>query len=215
MTTRELLNASFNEIKKNFIYYFVAVGIMVGLDYFLPMLRGGDIIYIIISVIFTPFIILEFYHAIKENRKPDFINMIKINNDRPIMLNLLETLFIILWMLLLIVPGVIKALSYRLALKFVSEDDNIGYMEALKKSQQEMTGLKTPLFFTNMIISLPSIVLYFIGLLAFGEVYSSNGFSIIYSSPVFTGFLSFIKLATNIVSFAVIPVFYAKFDEMN
>ena len=60
MTTGEILHASLNEVKKNFVYYLVAAGVLFGMDYFLPMLKGGDIINIIISMIITPFIILEF-----------------------------------------------------------------------------------------------------------------------------------------------------------
>ena len=51
---------------------------------------------------------------------------------------LLEVLFVLFWMLLLIVPCIIAAISYSLAFYIMSDDPNIGTMEAIDKSKKMM-----------------------------------------------------------------------------
>lgn len=59
---------------------------------------------------------------------------------------LLMILFIILWMLLLIVPGIIAALSYSLTFFILADEPSIGAMEAIDKSKAMMNGYKAKLF---------------------------------------------------------------------
>jgi uncharacterized membrane protein len=61
-------------------------------------------------------------------------------------LYLLMVLFILLWMLLLIVPGIIAAISYGLAFFLMADDPNIGIKEALDKSKKMMYGYKWKYF---------------------------------------------------------------------
>jgi len=61
-------------------------------------------------------------------------------------LYLLMMLFVFLWMLLLIIPGIIAALSYSLVFFLMSDNPNIGIMEAIKKSKKMMYGYKWKLF---------------------------------------------------------------------
>jgi uncharacterized membrane protein len=59
---------------------------------------------------------------------------------------LLTLLFIILWMLLLIVPGIMAALSYSQTFYILSEDPSIGAMDAIRKSKEMMYGNRWKLF---------------------------------------------------------------------
>jgi len=59
---------------------------------------------------------------------------------------LLMVLFILLWMLLLIVPGIIAALSYSMTFYILADDSSIGPMEAIDKSKKMMYGYKWKLF---------------------------------------------------------------------
>ncbi|MCL2230688.1 MAG: DUF975 family protein [Treponema sp.] len=63
-----------------------------------------------------------------------------------LLLMLLYTLFIILWSLLLIVPGIIKSFSYSMAFYIMNDNPGIKPIEALKKSQLMMNGHKGKLF---------------------------------------------------------------------
>jgi uncharacterized membrane protein len=59
---------------------------------------------------------------------------------------LLMVLFIILWMILLIVPGIIAALSYSLTFYILADDNAVKPMEAIDKSKKMMMGYKWKLF---------------------------------------------------------------------
>src|ERR1035437_5321331 len=59
---------------------------------------------------------------------------------------LLIAVFVILWMLLLIVPGIIAALSYSMTYYIIVDNDSIGALDAITKSKEMMRGNKWKLF---------------------------------------------------------------------
>ena len=59
-------------------------------------------------------------------------------------------MFIIMWMLLLIVPGIIKALSFSMTFYILADDKEISAMDAIKKSEQMMDGNKSQLFYLGL-----------------------------------------------------------------
>jgi len=60
---------------------------------------------------------------------------------------LLRLLFIILWALLLIIPGIIAAISYSMTFYILADDHSIGAMEAIDKSKKMMDGYKLKYFY--------------------------------------------------------------------
>lgn len=60
---------------------------------------------------------------------------------------LLMVLFILLWSLLLVIPGIIAALSYSQTFFILVEDKTISAKDAIKKSKAMMYGNKKKLFF--------------------------------------------------------------------
>ena len=56
------------------------------------------------------------------------------------------TLFIILWMLLLIIPGIIASLSYSMTYYILADDPSIGALAAIKRSKEMMKGMKWKFF---------------------------------------------------------------------
>ena len=66
---------------------------------------------------------------------------------------LLEGVYVLLWMLLLIVPGIIKGCSYAMT-PFILKDEEVSYDKAIDKSMVMMEGYKMKFFLMN---------LYFIG----------------------------------------------------
>lgn len=60
--------------------------------------------------------------------------------------HLLVILFTLLWMLLLIVPGIIAAFSYSMAFYILADDNSIGAMDAIDKSKKMMYGYKWKYF---------------------------------------------------------------------
>jgi uncharacterized membrane protein len=59
---------------------------------------------------------------------------------------LLMILFIILWTLLLIIPGIIAAISYSMTFYILADDNSIGAMDAIDKSKKMMDGYKWKYF---------------------------------------------------------------------
>jgi uncharacterized membrane protein len=61
-------------------------------------------------------------------------------------LEILQCIFISLWSLLLIVPGIIKMFSYSMAFYILRDDPEIGALEAIAQSKRMMSGYKGKLF---------------------------------------------------------------------
>jgi uncharacterized membrane protein len=59
---------------------------------------------------------------------------------------LLTVLFVMLWMLLFIVPGIIKSYSYAMTFFILADDPAVGAAEAITRSRQIMNGNKWRLF---------------------------------------------------------------------
>jgi uncharacterized membrane protein len=63
---------------------------------------------------------------------------------------LLMMLYVLLWTLLLIVPGIIAALSYAMTWYIIADDPTIRAEDALKKSKTMMDGHKLKLFYLGL-----------------------------------------------------------------
>lgn len=81
-----------------------------------------------------------------------------------ILLSFLTGIFIFLWMLLFIIPGIIKAFAYAMAPYILAENPSINVTEALDESQEMMKGHKMDLF----ILGLSFIGWFLLGLITFG-----------------------------------------------
>lgn len=76
---------------------------------------------------------------------------------------LLRDIFLILWTLLLVIPGIIKAYSYRMVPYILTENPNIGAEKAITLSRKMMDGNK----FNTFVLDISFIGWYILGLLAF------------------------------------------------
>ena len=63
---------------------------------------------------------------------------------------LLMTLFVMLWSLLLIVPGVIMAIAYSMTPYILVDEPQLSVMDALRKSEQMMRGRKMEFFLLEL-----------------------------------------------------------------
>ncbi len=85
---------------------------------------------------------------ISRNQKPDFAILFSGFKRFGVSFaaHLLQLIFIILWTLLLIIPGIIACLRYSQTFYILSEDENIGPLEAISKSKEMMVGNNWKLF---------------------------------------------------------------------
>ena len=71
---------------------------------------------------------------------------------RIFLVGLLQRIFIFLWTLLFVIPGIIKAFAYSLVPMLLSDEayNNLGYTEVLKKSEEMMKGHKMDYFILQL-----------------------------------------------------------------
>ena len=86
-------------------------------------------------------------------------------------LNILATLFIVLWAIAFVIPGIIAAINYSMAYFIMSEQPNISAMDAIKKSKLMMSGHKMEYF---------SFVMSFFGWFLLGLITLGLGFLFLY-----------------------------------
>jgi uncharacterized membrane protein len=77
---------------------------------------------------------------------------------------LLSLIFIFLWSLLLIIPGIIKTFSYAMTLYIISDNPTISANDAITQSRKMMDGNKFRLF----LLYLSYIGWYLLGIITFG-----------------------------------------------
>lgn len=93
------------------------------------------------------------YMALAEGRKPEFVEMFNgfRNFVNCFIAGLLNGILVLLFSLLLVVPGIIKALAYSQAYYILNDHPEMDGWSALKASEQMMNGHKMELF--SLIVS--------------------------------------------------------------
>lgn len=130
----------------------IVAGILVGLS--IPTGKSEDGAYTTISLgIFFYFVqvgLVWFMVRFIKDEKHEFKDIFRFSSDyvRIFIVNILQVIFIFLWTLLLIVPGIIKAFAYALVPYILADDKykDLGYREVLKKSEEIMNGHKMDYF---------------------------------------------------------------------
>ena len=135
----------------------------------LTILSGGFFVGLLSSIFIGNVIrVGEQYYFIKNHNgnpglseifqgfKGNYLNVVKIM--------LIMELKIMLWLLLLVVPGIIKAYEYSMIPCLLAENPNITTDEAFSLSKQMTTGQKMDLF----VLDLSFLGWYFLGFLCFG-----------------------------------------------
>jgi uncharacterized membrane protein len=115
---------------------------------------------------------LVFLWFVKDNRNFEMKDIFSAFNNtyywKSIGVSLLMGIYIVLWALLLIVPGIVKALSYSMATYIIAENPEMRAEEAIQRSMKMMDGHKMELFILCLIglgLVILSVFTLFIGLL--------------------------------------------------
>lgn len=144
-------------------------GIMCGIIYWLI----GDVAILVISLITTGvlYALLDLVDTGKNESNYFSAMFSAFTKDRaiPVFLNwLLSTIFISLWTLLLVVPGIIKAIAYSqsqyIVKDMVDSGQDLTATEAISKSRELMQGHKWEYF----VLQLTFIGWYLLGIISFG-----------------------------------------------
>lgn len=96
------------------------------------------------------------YYMIRfiKDEKRELKDLFKYSNDfgRIFLTGLLESIFTFLWTLLLIIPGIIKAIAYSLVTFILADEKykDLSYTQILKKSEEMMQGHKMDYFMLQL-----------------------------------------------------------------
>ncbi len=93
--------------------------------------------------------LMKYFILFSKSLNPEFDVMFdgfKESFVKSILLAYLTGIFILLWLLLFIIPGIIKIFAYAMAPYLLAENPNISLTEALDRSQEMMKGYKMDLF---------------------------------------------------------------------
>ena len=114
--------------------------------------RGSNVTFSIMNLIIgDPFALgaAIFSLSISRNKEARFEQIFQGFNrfSNAFVAYLLIVLYVFLWALLLIVPGIIAALGYSMTFYIMADDPLINPQDALKKSKSMMDGYKLKLFY--------------------------------------------------------------------
>ncbi len=80
----------------------------------------------------------------------ELISVFKNNYANSIVTVLLTDIFVVLWSLLLIIPGIVKSYSYAMVPFLLSDNPDLQPMDAIRKSSQMMDGYKWQAFVLDL-----------------------------------------------------------------
>jgi len=129
-----------NPVLGTFIYIFLFI-----LVSSIPIV-GGIISFILTGPLFLG--LMTFFLNFKRGKNPKIEEIFYGFKyfGSALLLNFLIVIFILLWALLLIIPGIIACLKYSMAYFVLSDNPNVGAKEAIEKSKSLMEGKKAQLF---------------------------------------------------------------------
>ncbi|MDR1616914.1 MAG: DUF975 family protein [Syntrophomonadaceae bacterium] len=127
------------------VCYLIVLVFSLGICLLMPI--AGGLIVIIIYPSFYMGITMIFLN-LTEGVKPKVEDLFKGFNffGKALWLSILINVFVFLWLLLLIVPGIIKMLSYSMSYYILAENPEMSALEALNRSKEIMHGHKKDLF---------------------------------------------------------------------
>jgi uncharacterized membrane protein len=143
------------QIKGNIIMlavcYLVLVAIMLVLN-FIPIL--GAFVSFLVSAA-TSVALLRLYLGLAQGIPPEVSTVVNTVKEPIVLINsvltgLLMGIFVMLWSLLLVIPGIIKSISYSMSFYILAEDPSIGAMNAINESKRIMEGHKMEYFILQL-----------------------------------------------------------------
>ncbi len=179
------------------LIYLAFLGIVLLLDYF-PVIGSG------LSFVATALLelqIIKIHLDLTRGTAPEFIRLFDIFKKprlcgNTIVLNLMVSVLTFFWTLLLIVPGIIKSLSYAMAPFILADNEDMLPQDAIKESMRIMDGHKMELFILELsfigweIVCVLTLGIAAVYVLPYYQTTIANFYNEIKNTPVIeTGFV--------------------------
>ena len=163
MNRSELKVAAKQQIKGNIGIYFVCMLVVAVLSSIIPGLAG---------LLLAPPLTLGMAAIALGMTNGDKADISTLFNGfqkfgPAVLLNILIAVFTMLWSMLFIIPGIIKAISYSMSYFILSENDDMTALEALNESKRITQGRKGDLF----VLYLSFIPWFLLCMITFGLAY--------------------------------------------
>ena len=149
MSRQELKAMAKEQIKGNIGILFVItliVALVAGLSNIVPVVGSLACVFVITPAFSIAIVII--YLKLVAGTKPEIAELFH-HFDKfwgAFKVTFLTGLFTFLWALLLYIPGIIKALSYSMAMFILAENPDMPALEAIDRSKKMMDGHKMDLF---------------------------------------------------------------------
>lgn len=118
---------------------------------------GIELLSLLIQIILIPLSVATFWFFLELSRKKtvNFKDVFLIYSDlklslKMVGLSLLTLLFVLLWALMLIIPGFVKYIAYSQAYYILKDKPELTVFEAIKESNKLMKGFKWKYFILNL-----------------------------------------------------------------
>jgi len=141
---RESLKGNWGLAIGTFLVYFIIMGFLQGMAEYYPMIALGTLL--ITGPMALGLALFSLTIARDQNARLKQIFDGFNNFGTALGAYLLIIIFVLLWMLLLIIPGIIAAISYSMTFYIIADDPTIGPLDAIDKSKQMMYGYKLKFF---------------------------------------------------------------------
>ena len=148
MNRAQLKNLAKSQIKGNVLMLALITVIGMGLGYLASMIP-------VLGLFVMPLMslcIIYVYLKLANGIKPDISELFNhFDAIWPVFkVYVLTMVFTVLWTMLLVIPGIIKAYAYSQAFYVLAENPGIGAREALRRSEAMMKGHKMEMFMLNI-----------------------------------------------------------------
>lgn len=161
ITVGSIIKGGFKEFKRNWGMLILIALIITTISGGVGATEGGIVSFLmsLCIAIISPCISLEIYHAAKENRKITISGIFEHFNGQIIGTQLLSMLYIFLWSLLFVIPGIVKSFAYQRAIFIADRNPGMAVQEAINASQMEMMGHKGTYFLAQLVMAIPGMML--------------------------------------------------------
>jgi len=141
---RESLKGKWTQAVGTYLVYIVILGAFSGTSRVLPL--TGIVSLILAGPMFLGITIFSLSLARNQDARIEQIFNGFYNFGTALGAYILMVVFILLWSVLLVIPGIIAALSYSMTFYIIADDPSVGAMEAIDKSKMMMAGYKWKYF---------------------------------------------------------------------
>lgn len=172
MSVGFILKETFKDLKKYWKSICLLLILVTGASALLGVIDSSMILNTIFVVLSAPIVAVFMWRIVKGEKEltiSNFIDEAK-KSGGVILTYIITNIFVFLWSLLFVIPGIVKAFSYQRAIYLKANHKDMPIEDAITKSRQDMKGHKGSFFLSSLIISLPALIISVVVFAVFGPL---------------------------------------------